>query len=277
MMRVPPSRGASGYTYAAFPGYRLHVDPLQMRASDVDRDAAITHLQVALEEGRLTTEEFTARTTTVFAAKTYADLRVPLSDLPIAQSDLPSPSNKSAAKTATTSTASTASAALPTRGAVRRTHTPVPLEVQRRRSLIASMVALLTIFTGAAIIATTPMTDVYADSAYGYGYGSAVVRDEFGAAIISEKAMFSEGAEYGYEILRHNGAAEVLRITAQYPDAVIRVRIDVDGDETGPLRSSSYRGVADVLLPAGSQPVEISVEGPWTYQVLPLDGEALAP
>jgi hypothetical protein len=139
------------------------------------------------------------------------------------------------------------------------------------------MVALMTIFTGAAVIATTPMTDVYADSAYNYDYGTAVTRDEFGAAILSEKAMFSEGSEYGYEVLRHDGPAEVLRITAQYPDAVIRVRIDVDGEEAGPLRSSSYRGVADVLLPEGSQPVEISVEGAWTYQVLPLSGEALAP
>lgn len=243
-----------------------------MRASDVDRDAAITHLQVALEQGRLNTEEFNARAAAAFEAKTYSELRQPLADLPIPQAELPGPPSKAPAKPSATTDSSPR-----TRPNARRSHTPVPLEVQRRRSLIASMVALFTIFTGAAIIATTPMTDVYADSAYGYDYGSAVVRDEFGAAIISEKAMFSEGAEYGYEILRHDGEAEVLRITAKYPDAVIRVRIDVDGEETGPLRSSSYRGVADVLLPAGSQPVEISVEGPWTYQVLPLNGESLAP
>lgn len=234
-----------------------------MRASDVDRDAAIAHLRLALEQGRLSSDEFDSRTSAVFSAKTYADLREPLADLPIAPGDLPAPPAKAPA----------VSTSPRTRPAPRSARTPVPLEVQRRRSLIASMVALMTIFTGAAIIATTPMTDVYA----GYDYGSAVVRDEFGAAIISEKAMFSEGAEYGYEILRHDGEAEVLRITAAYPDAVIRVRIDVDGEATGPLRSSSYRGVADVLLPAGSQPVEISVEGAWTYQVLPLTGEALAP
>lgn len=244
-----------------------------MRASDVDRDVAITHLQSALEHGRLNTDEFNARAAAVFEAKTYADLRLPLADLPIPQAELPAPPSKSPA----TTTPAKVSSPTRARPNARRPQAPVPLEVQRRRSLIASMVALMTIFTGAAIIASTPMTDVYADSAYGYDYGSAVVRDEFGAAIISEKAMFSEGAEYGYEVLRHDGPAEVLRITAQYPDAVIRVRIDVDGEETGPLRSSSYRGVADVLLPAGSQPVEISVEGPWTYQVLPLDGEALAP
>lgn len=238
-----------------------------MRASDVDRDVALTHLRVAMEQGRLSADEFNARASDVFEAKTYADLREPLADLPIAPSELPSPPSKAPAPvTATTS-----------RPSPRQPRPVVPLEVQRRRSLIASMVALLTIFTGAAIIATTPMTDVYADSAYGYDYGSAVVRDEFGAAIVSEKAMFSEGAEYGYEILRHDGEAELLRITAEYPDAVIRVRVDVDGEETGPLRSSSYRGVADVLLPAGSQPVEISVEGPWTYQVLPLTGESLTP
>lgn len=238
-----------------------------MRAGDVDRDAAITHLRVALEQGRVTTEEFHSRTTAVFEAKTYADLRETLADLPIAPSDLPAPPRKAPAATTAPHTQTSS----------RAVRTTVPLEVQRRRSLIASMVALLTIFTGAALIATTPMTDVYADSAYGYDYGSAVARDEFGAAIISEKAMFSEGTEYGYEVLRHDGPAEVLRITAQYPDAVIRVRMDVDGEETGPLRSSSYRGVADVLLPAGSQPVEISVEGAWTYQVLPLTGDAVTP
>lgn len=238
-----------------------------MRASDADRDAAVSLLRGALEQGRLSPDEFDVRASAVFSAKTYVELREPLSDLPISPSDLPTPPGDVSVANPGVGTA-TGPRPAPVRRGTRSSRPTVPLEVQRRRSLIASMVALLTIFTGAAIIATTPMTDVYAESAY--GYDSAVALNEFGAAIISEKAMFSEGAEYGYEVLRHNGEAEVLRITAEYPDAVIRVRIDIDGEASGPLRSSSYRGVADVLLPAGSQPVEISVEGAWTYQVLPL-------
>ena len=245
-----------------------------MRAGDVDRDAAIDHLREALAQGRLSSEEFGTRTAAVFAARTYAELREPLSDLPIPPADLPAPPGSAIVEPAPKEARSTVRATGTGRAATRA---QVPLEVQRRRSLMASMVALLTIFTGAALIATTPMTDVYADSNYGYEYGNAVALNEFGAAIVSEKAMFSQGAEYGYEVLRHDGPAEVLRITAQYPDAVIRVRIDVDGEETGALRSSSYRGVADVVLPEGSQPVEISVEGAWTYEVLPLNGDALAP
>lgn len=130
----------------------------------------------------------------------------------------------------------------------------------------------MTIFAGAAVIATTPVSDVYADPALGYDYGTAIERDEFGAAIISEKLMFSAGAEYGYEVLRHEGEAGLLRITADYADAVIRVRVDVDGDEPGPMRSSAHRGVAEIYLPAGSLPVEISVEGAWSYTFTPLSG-----
>ncbi|MFC5995234.1 DUF1707 domain-containing protein [Pseudonocardia hispaniensis] len=53
-----------------------------MRASDADREAAAQRLHVALGEGRITLTELQERLTAVYDAKTYAELDVPLADLP---------------------------------------------------------------------------------------------------------------------------------------------------------------------------------------------------
>lgn len=252
------------------------MDRLDLRAADTDRDRAIALLREALAQGRINEGEFSQRASQALDAATYAQLRSTLADLPISPADLPQPPSTQSVDTGSADSAASPSASqvggarTPTRRTPAQRRSTVPIEVQRRRSLIASMVALMTIFTGAAIIATTPVSDVYADPALGYDYGTAVERDEFGAAIISEKMMFDSGAEYGYEVLRHDGEAGILRITADYSGAVIRVRVDPDGDGPDMMRSSSHRGVADIYLPEGSVPVEISVEGAWSYAFEPI-------
>ena len=55
-----------------------------VRASDDDRERAITSLREHLAAGRLTLEEFTERMSAALAATTTADLHAPLRELPVA-------------------------------------------------------------------------------------------------------------------------------------------------------------------------------------------------
>lgn len=57
-------------------------DRPEMRASDADRDAVVQRLRVALEEGRLKTEEYVARMERAYHAVTYGDLAPLHADLP---------------------------------------------------------------------------------------------------------------------------------------------------------------------------------------------------
>lgn len=56
--------------------------PVELRASDADRDRAADILRDALEEGRLTAEEHCERLDVVYAAKTVAELEPAVRDLP---------------------------------------------------------------------------------------------------------------------------------------------------------------------------------------------------
>jgi len=58
--------------------------PDQMRASDADREQVAQVLHNALSEGRITVNELEERLTTVYAAKTIADLKPVTIDLPSA-------------------------------------------------------------------------------------------------------------------------------------------------------------------------------------------------
>ncbi|MGX6602881.1 DUF1707 SHOCT-like domain-containing protein [Micromonosporaceae bacterium Da 78-11] len=53
-----------------------------MRAADTDRDKIAERLRAALDEGRLSLAEFDDRLRSAYAARTYADLRVLIADLP---------------------------------------------------------------------------------------------------------------------------------------------------------------------------------------------------
>ena len=57
-------------------------DPNSVRASDGDRDTAVERLRAAAAEGRLTSEELTARTDAVHKAKTHGQLAEVTADLP---------------------------------------------------------------------------------------------------------------------------------------------------------------------------------------------------
>jgi uncharacterized protein DUF1707 len=57
---------------------------LTMRASDGDRQRVVERLQGALEDGRLSMDEFTDRTGLAFHAVTYGDLAPLCADLPAA-------------------------------------------------------------------------------------------------------------------------------------------------------------------------------------------------
>ncbi|MFI5913423.1 DUF1707 domain-containing protein [Dactylosporangium sp. NPDC051541] len=62
-----------------------------MRASDEDRQRVIGVLQRHTEAGRLTLEEFSDRVGTVYAAKTFDDLRAAVVDLPALSPKTPTP------------------------------------------------------------------------------------------------------------------------------------------------------------------------------------------
>ncbi|WFE51753.1 DUF1707 domain-containing protein [Micromonospora sp. WMMD1155] len=53
-----------------------------MRAADADREAVAERLRIALNEGRLELHEYDERLQRAYAARTYADLEVLLTDLP---------------------------------------------------------------------------------------------------------------------------------------------------------------------------------------------------
>lgn len=69
--------GHALYPYAAMP----HVHA-RMRASTADRDRTVDVLKAAYSEGRLTKDEFDARSGRVLAARTYAELGAIVADLP---------------------------------------------------------------------------------------------------------------------------------------------------------------------------------------------------
>jgi hypothetical protein len=56
----------------------------EMRAADADRQAVAEKLKAALDEGRLDLHEYDERLQQAYAAKTYGDLEVLLTDLPVA-------------------------------------------------------------------------------------------------------------------------------------------------------------------------------------------------
>jgi Domain of unknown function (DUF1707) len=55
----------------------------EMRAGDRDRQAVADRLKVALDEGRLDLHEYDERLQKAYAAKTYGDLQLLLTDLPV--------------------------------------------------------------------------------------------------------------------------------------------------------------------------------------------------
>jgi hypothetical protein len=67
----------------------------EMRAADSDRQSVADRLRVALEEGRLDLHEYDERLQRAYAAKTYGDLQVLLTDLPAAP--VPEPPRRPAA------------------------------------------------------------------------------------------------------------------------------------------------------------------------------------
>jgi len=58
------------------------VDQQMMRASDIDRQQAVERLRSALEDGRLTMEEYVNRMEVAYQAATYGDLAPLCADLP---------------------------------------------------------------------------------------------------------------------------------------------------------------------------------------------------
>jgi hypothetical protein len=54
-----------------------------IRASDQERESVVDVLRDAFTDGRLTFDEFEERTAAAYAAKTWAELRVLTSDLPV--------------------------------------------------------------------------------------------------------------------------------------------------------------------------------------------------
>ena len=54
-----------------------------IRASDKERDSVVDVLRDAYTDGRITLEEFEERTSAAYASKTWTDLRVLTSDLPV--------------------------------------------------------------------------------------------------------------------------------------------------------------------------------------------------
>ena len=55
----------------------------EMRAADADRERVAAALREEMAVGRLTMEEFEERLSSVYAAKTWDDLRAQLTDLPV--------------------------------------------------------------------------------------------------------------------------------------------------------------------------------------------------
>ncbi len=62
---------------------RADGDFSRLRASDTDRDRAVDVLKSAFAEGRVTKDEYDDRMTRIFTARTYGELGVLTSDLPV--------------------------------------------------------------------------------------------------------------------------------------------------------------------------------------------------
>jgi hypothetical protein len=76
---------ASAASQSQVPGPGVVTAPARhARASDADRERAIDALSQAFAEGRLSTEELSARAGQVFGARTYAELAAVSADLPAA-------------------------------------------------------------------------------------------------------------------------------------------------------------------------------------------------
>ncbi|MFW6600324.1 DUF1707 SHOCT-like domain-containing protein [Propionibacteriaceae bacterium Y2011] len=60
------------------------MDPRDLRVGDADRDAVVTTLRAAADEGRLTSDELIERAETVRGARTFGDLDRIVADLPVA-------------------------------------------------------------------------------------------------------------------------------------------------------------------------------------------------
>ena len=54
----------------------------QVRASDAEREAVLQRLLQALQDGRITPEEFEERATAAYAARTHGELAALTRDLP---------------------------------------------------------------------------------------------------------------------------------------------------------------------------------------------------
>ena len=62
---------------------RWRPDQLEtLRAADADRQQVVDHLKAAVDEGRLSLHEYDERISAAYAARTYAELKVPVADLP---------------------------------------------------------------------------------------------------------------------------------------------------------------------------------------------------
>lgn len=234
----------------------------ELRAGDADRDAALELLREAYSEGRLDRAEFEDRSSSMLAARTYGDVAALLADLPVASDRLPAPPHRP--QVGSTRARTTKAGGSRTPAVARRQRQTA---AQRQRSMVASVIALMVVLTGGAVMATAPVTDVYADS-----YPAGGQYDAFGAIPISEIAMLAAGSHVGYEVLRHDGPASVLTVTAATPDAYLVVRVDDDGV----TRTSGY-GSVSVLLPAGSQAVEVDADAEWAYEQRPMPEQDGAP
>jgi len=81
---VPPGYAPPGYGQAGYPrpGYGPAYGQPGMLASAADRDRTIDVLKAAYGEGRLTKDEFDARSARTMAARRYGDLAAIVADLP---------------------------------------------------------------------------------------------------------------------------------------------------------------------------------------------------
>ena len=82
-MTMRPGYGIPAWGDAGGAGY--------LRASTADRERAIDVLKAGFAEGRLTKDEYDARVSAAYAARTYADLAVVTGDLPGGQVMAPVP------------------------------------------------------------------------------------------------------------------------------------------------------------------------------------------
>ena len=73
------------------------VDQLTIRASDRDRQQVVDRLRSALEDGRLTMEEYVDRMEAAYKAATYGDLAPLCADLPASTPVIAGPQTAAAA------------------------------------------------------------------------------------------------------------------------------------------------------------------------------------